>query len=139
MTKPGPPPELSVSVPELKDEVRRLRLSVEQFEPRVSRAERVSTRTAMAVTIIAILVLAVGFVAYRGIVTDQRLAFTNQRVDGLCPILALVVGGADPNTRAPGPDRDQYIRALEVMRKAYADLGCTTPFVPPRRPDASAR
>ncbi len=138
MTKGDLPdvPELSVGVAELKGEVRGLRLAVEQFEPRVSRAERVSTRTAMAATIIAVLVLAVGFVAYRGIVTDQRVGTTNARIDGLCPILALVVGGADPSTRAEGPDRDQYVQALGVMRKAYADLGCTTPFVPPRQPSA---
>lgn len=112
----------------LKDEVRALRLAVEQFEPRVQRAERVSIRTAFASVVILVLVLAVGFVAYRGIQTDQR-------IDGLCPILALVVGGSDPETRAQGPDRDQYVQALGVMRKAYGDLGCTTPFVPPRRPD----
>lgn len=128
MTKPAP--ELSSSVADLKEEVHRLRLAVEQFEPRVSRAERVSTRTAFAAAIIAVLVIAVGFVAYRGIVTDQR-------VDGLCPILALVVGGADPETRAPGPDRDQYVQALDVMRKAYSDLGCTTPLVPPRQEGAN--
>lgn len=115
---------------ELRDEVRALRLSVEQFEPRVQRAERVSIRTAVASTIIAILVLAVGFVAYRGIQTDQR-------IDGLCPILALVVGGADPETRAAGPDRDQYVQALNVMRNAYRNLGCTTPFVPPRQQGAN--
>lgn len=129
-------PNLSAGVADLKDEVRRLRLAVEQFEPRVTRAERVSMRTAFAATIIAVLVIAVGFVAYRGIVTDARLVSTNQRVDGLCPILALVVGGADPETREAGPDRDQYVVALNVMRKAYSDLGCTTPFVPPRKPDA---
>ncbi len=138
MTKPEGPqvpdvPELSVGVAELKGEVRGLRLAVEQFEPRVTRAERVSTRTAMAATIIAILVVAVGFVGYRGIRSDQEIAQTNQRVDGLCPILALVVGGYDPETRAAGPDRDEYIKSFVVMREAYSNLGCTTPFVPPRQ------
>ncbi len=117
--------KLAAEVPSFRQEVAALRLAVEQFQPRVERAERVSIRTAIAATIIAILVFAVGFVGYRGIVTDKR-------VDGLCPILALVVGGADPNSRAPGPDREQYVRAVEVMRQAYSDLGCTTPFVPPR-------
>lgn len=113
----------------LRDEVMKLRLAVEQFEPRVERAERVTIRTAAASMVVLVLVVAVGYVGYRNIVTDRR-------IDGLCPILSLVVGGADPNTRSPGPDRDQYIAAVEVMRKAYGDLGCTTPFVPPRRPSS---
>lgn len=137
MTKPDPGSSpsavthsvLAQGVLELRDEVQKLRLSVEQFEPRVQRAERVSVRTAVATVVVLILTISVAYVGYRNIVTDKR-------IDGLCPILALVVGGADPNTRAPGPDRDQYIQALEVMRKAYGDLGCTTPFVPPRRPGA---
>lgn len=121
---------LAQGVLELRDEVQKLRLSVEQFEPRVRRAERVSVRTAVASVIVLILVASVAYVGYRNIVTDRR-------VDGLCPILALVVGGADPSTRAPGPDRDQYIQALNVMRQAYSDLGCTTPFVPPRKTDTT--
>lgn len=127
MTKPesGSSP-LIVGVAELRGEVQKLRLSVEQFEPRVKRAERVTIRAAMGAVVIIILVVSVAYVGYRNIITDRR-------IDGLCPILALVVGGADPSSRAPGPDRDQYIQALNVMRKAYSDLGCTTPFVPPRR------
>jgi predicted RND superfamily exporter protein len=121
---------LSEQAEGLKDEVRGLRLAVEQMEPRIKRAERVSIRTAMAATIVLLLAIAVGFVGYRGILTDQR-------IDGLCPILALVVGSADPESRAPGTDRDQYVVALNVMRQAYSDLGCTTPFVPPRRPGSS--
>lgn len=122
--------KLTAEAAALRKEVARLRAELNRFEPRVQRAERVSIRTAMAATIVAVLVVAVGLVAYRGIRTDQRL-------DGLCPILALVVGGADPSTRAPGPDRDRYVRSVDVMREAYSNLGCTTPFVPPRRPGAS--
>ena len=121
--------KLASEVPLVRNEVASLRLAVEQFRPRVERAERVSIRAALGVTIIFVLMLAVGFVGYRGILTDQR-------VDGLCPILALVVGGADPESRAPGEDRDQYVRALQVMRDAYSNLGCTTPFVPPRTQEA---
>lgn len=118
--------ELAQQAGELRTEVAKLRLAVTQLKPRVERAERVSIRTAIASMVILVLVVAVGFVGYRGIVTDQR-------IDGLCPILALVVGGADPNTRTEGADRDSYIAALGVMRTAYSDLGCTTPFVPPRK------
>jgi hypothetical protein len=121
--------KLTEQAADLKKEVASLTAAVKRFEVRVKRAERVSMRTAIAATIVLFLVLSVALVAYRGNVTDRR-------IDGLCPILALVVGGADPNTRSPGPDRDQYIASLEVMRQAYADLGCTTPFVPPRRPGA---
>lgn len=112
---------------DLKDEVKSLRLAVEQFEPRVQRAERVTIRTAIASVVVLVLVMAVAYVGYRNIITDKR-------IDGLCPILALVVGGADPDTRAPGADRDRYIQALDVMRKAYTNLGCTDPLVPPRQP-----
>lgn len=122
--------KLTEQAAELKNEVAALTAAVKRFEVRVKRAERVSMRTAIAATIVLFLVLSVGLVAYRGTVTDRR-------IDGLCPILALVVGSADPDTRAPGPDRDQYVQALGVMRQAYADLGCTTPFVPPRRPGAN--
>lgn len=122
--------KLTAQAAELKEEVVALRAAVGRFEPRIKRAERVSVRTAVATMIVLILTLSVAYVGYRNIVTDRR-------IDGLCPILALVVGSADPNTRAAGPDRDQYIQALNVMRKAYSDLGCTTPFVPPRRPDAT--
>lgn len=128
--------KLTAQAAELKQEVAALRAALTRFEPRIERAERVSTRTAIAATIVLVLVMAVGFVGYRYILLDNEVGLTNQRVDGLCPILALVVGGADPNTRAPGPDRDQYIQSVEVMRKAYSDLGCTTPFVPPRQPGA---
>jgi hypothetical protein len=124
--------ELTYLADELRKEVARLRLAVTQLKPRVERAERVSIRTAIASVIILILVVAVGFVGYRGLVTEQQVSFANARIDGICPVLALVVGGADPNSRAPGPDRDAYVQALQVMRKSYDDLNCTTPLVPPR-------
>jgi hypothetical protein len=123
--------KLTAQAAELKQEVAALRAAVSRFEPRIERAERVSVRTAVASVIVLILVISVGYVGYRNIVTDKR-------IDGLCPILALVVGSADPNTRAAGPDRDQYVQALDVMRKAYSDLGCTTPFVPPRRQEGTS-
>lgn len=119
--------KLTAQAAELKEEVAALRAAVGRFEPRIKRAEKVSIRTAVATMFVLVLTLSVAYVGYRNIVTDKR-------IDGLCPILALVVGGADPSTRAPGPDRDQYVHALEVMRQAYSDLGCTTPFVPARRP-----
>lgn len=124
--------DLYFQAEELRKEVSRLRLAVTQLKPRVERAERVSIRTAIASVIILVLVVAVGFVGYRGIVTEQSAAYANTRLDGLCPILALVVGGADPNTRAPGPDREAYIENVRVMLQAYRDLGCTSPLVPKR-------
>lgn len=127
-------PDLYYTADELRKEVARLRLAVTQLKPRVERAERVSIRMGVASMIVLVLVVAVGFVGYRGIVTEQQVGYANARIDGLCPILALVVGGADPQTRAEGPDRDSYVDAVKVMRKAYSDLGCTTPFVAPRQP-----
>lgn len=117
--------DLLIEARQLRNDVGGLKLAVEQFRPRVERAERVSVRTLMGTVVVLILIASVAFVAYRGILTDQR-------VDGMCPVLALAIGSADPTSRAEGPDRDRYVAALNVMRQAYTDLGCTTALVPPR-------
>lgn len=127
-----PEPTLAARAEQLSKEVKELRLAVNQLKPRVERAERITVRAAIVATVIVVLTVVVGFVGYRQILAEAQIDSTNTRIDGLCPILALVVGGADPQSRAEGPAREQYERAVGVMRQAYADLGCTTPFVPPR-------
>lgn len=78
-------------------------------------------------------VIALGLAGAVGI-TAWNSAQTDARVDAICPVLALVVGGADPSTRPEGPARDAYVRSIEVMRSAYVGTGCAqvAPLVPPR-------
>jgi hypothetical protein len=125
-------PTLAQAALALREEVRELRLAVSQLKPRVERAEKVSVRAAGIATVIVVLTVIIGFVGYRQILAEAQIDNTNTRIDGLCPVLALVIGSADPESREPGPARDGYVRALEVMRQSYSDLACTTPFIPPR-------
>lgn len=83
------------------------------------------------VALVAVIALALaGSVA----VTALRGESTIERLDGLCPVMALAVGSYDPSTRDPGPKRDTYVANNQVMRKAYVDSGCAdvSPLVPPR-------
>jgi hypothetical protein len=83
---------------------------------------------ALAAAVVA-LALAVGIG-----VTAIRVQAANARLDSLCPVFALVVGGADPSTRPAGPARDAYIRSMDIMRTSYDQLGCRdiAPLVPKR-------
>jgi hypothetical protein len=107
----------------LRSEVEKLRAAVVQLRPRVEAAERTSVR-AVNLLIIAIVALAVTLGAW-------SQAQTNRRIDGMCPVLALVLGTSNPESRPEGPARDQYIRSIGVIRHAYDELRCTDPLVPP--------
>lgn len=109
----------------LRKEVVGLRDAVVALKPKVERAERVSLRSAVATVLIVVLTVVVALIGYRQIVSDAQ-------IHGICPVLALVIGSADPESRPAGPAREQYIEAIDVMRNAYVEIGCTEPFVPAR-------
>lgn len=49
----------------------------------------------------------------------------------LCPLYSLFVGSYNPNSRQAGEDRAAYENAFVTIRAGYAELGCTSPVVPP--------
>lgn len=57
---------------------------------------------------------------------------TNNRVDTICPAYAFIIGSYAPQSRTPGPDRDQYNQAFADMRIKFKSLGCgpNYPLVP---------
>lgn len=136
------PDELSAKAEALTGEVAGLRTATDRLGERIAGlredfgklADRQSTSERRGVFVAAMLVIAIaltaliGVVAWRGIVTDRR-------VDAICPVLALAIGGYDPTTRPEGDARDRYVASFEVMRQSYAGLGCTSPIVPPRKPN----
>lgn len=116
---------LRVQVSRLNERADGLREDVGNLSDRTSRNEGRIALTAIALVIAVMLVVGVGVTAWRGYLTDRRL-------DAICPVLALVIGGYDPSTRPAGDARNKYVASFDVMRTAYRDLGCTQPLVPPR-------
>jgi uncharacterized membrane protein len=84
------------------------------------------------VALLAVIALALGVGL---VVVAAQSQATDDRVNAICPVLALVVGGYDPNTRTAGPARDAYVRSFAVMREAYTGTRCdqVAPLVPPRQ------
>lgn len=121
------PPDLGVWAAQLSGEVRGLREDVRSFGRRLGRAE--GRLGWLAVAVVVAVALACGVA-----VALLRIDATDHRVDAFCPLLALVVGGADPSTRPAGPARDAYVSGMAVMAHTYEDLGCATiaPLVPGR-------
>jgi hypothetical protein len=111
---------LAKAAEELKQEVHTLRESLDRFGPRVRRAEFLAF---LGVT----LVLA-GLIVF-GILRQNE---TNHRIDGICPVFALVIGSADPDSRPAGPAREIYEESIRVITRAYGQLACDEPIVPPR-------
>jgi hypothetical protein len=57
-----------------------------------------------------------------------REAATRQEV--LCPLYGVIVGSFNPDSRPPGPQRDEYLRNFEVINGSYPKLNCANPVVP---------
>jgi hypothetical protein len=113
---------LSKSASLLREEVRGLRDALTHFGPRVRRAEFLAF---LGVTLVLFGLVAFGLL---------RQNDTNRRIDGLCPVFALVIGSADPDSRPAGPARELYEESIRVITQAYGQLACTDPIVPPRSP-----
>lgn len=111
---------LAKSAAELRQEVHNLRQSLDRFGPRVRRAEFLAF---LGVTLVLF-----GLVGF-GLLRQNE---TNHRIDGICPVFALVIGSADPESRPAGPARELYEESIRVITQAYGQLACTDPIVPPR-------
>lgn len=122
MTEQDSVASLSKSANDLRHEVHELRKTVAGIAPRVRRVEMVSMACVLVV-VVAVL----GF-------TIVRQADTDRRIDGLCPLFALIIGGADPTSRPEGEARNRYNETIQVITQAYGQLGCLDPLVPPRSP-----
>lgn len=123
---------LAASADELREEVARLRLAVQQLDRRTKRAELVTSRVVAAIVVLLVLLGLVGWSVAAQVRTAERLGAVVEL--SLCPTFALVLGGYNPESRPPGEARDRYERSFSVMRDAYTQLGCTSPLVPPRTP-----
>ena len=120
--------DLAAKVEALADKASRLRQDVAGLH------EQLATTRGRVWWVALLAVVAFGLAGAVGI-TMLNTAATNARVDaGLCPVLALVVGGYDPSTRSAGPARDAYERSFQVMRAAYDGARCAgvSPVVPRR-------
>lgn len=125
---------------ELRDEVSELRLAVKHLDERTNRTERTTSWTGVAILILIGLVAALGWAIWQNHQTAQRVEELTQ--SSLCPVYGLVVGGYDPTTRAlnpdgsyPGSGRQKYDQGFDVMRSAWAALGCSSQDVIPKRID----
>jgi hypothetical protein len=123
---------LQVEVAGLRQDVTRLvertdglRKDLTGLGDRQSRSEGHQAWFAIALVVVIAMAAAIGLTAW-------RVSGTDRRIDAVCPILALAIGGYDPNTRPEGPARDKYVASFDVMRQSYTDLACTQPLVPPK-------
>jgi hypothetical protein len=86
----------------------------------------------MIVLVIMDLVLSgamlVGYLRIKEVVQGQEVV----RSQVLCPMYKIFLGSYQPQTRAPGPDRDKYEAAFKDMWSQYAALTCAGALVPPR-------
>ncbi len=129
--------ELGQKVDRLTGAVERLDESYAQLDNRTGTVERRSTRQVIASVLAVALLVIGGWLAYTQVVTNTRLdavvaAQDQQRSEVQCPILALLLGGYDPETRPAGEARDSYERTFAEYRRIFALLECTTELVPPR-------
>jgi hypothetical protein len=124
ITKDADMPEsvasLAKSATELREEVHDLRESLDRFGPRVRRAEFLAF---LGVTLVLLGLIVFGIL---------RQNDTDHRIDGICPVFALVIGSADPESRPAGPARELYEESIRVITRAYGQLACDDPIVPPR-------
>lgn len=125
----------AAAIAPLVQSVEGLRLAVESL---VKRAEKSERRIAGIVIAICIdLIFTGGFAAlyYQQERTASELADTRAGV--LCPQYSVFLGGYNPSTRAPGPDRDTYEQIYAQFRASYAHLDCQTPLVPKPTPTSA--
>lgn len=115
----------------LANEVSVLALSVVQLGRRTDRQQRHLNVTVLCLVLDVILTAAMGWAYHVQSGTLDLIEST--RFDAVCPILATMLGGYDPNTRPAGSARQAYEDAYGNMRVVFNDiLHCHTKLVPPR-------
>lgn len=105
-----------------------LRESIESLLKRTRRSEKVIA--SIVVTIIVDLVFTAGFIFLFYNQNRTADALDDTRSSVLCPMYSAFLGAYNPNSRAPGADRDTYEGIFAQLRTSYVHLNCTTPFVP---------
>jgi hypothetical protein len=121
-------PEIVERITALLDETTLLRIATEAVVPSVERETKRGKYTRIAVGLLGLIVAVqtvFGILLFQALSTQDA---TNQRV--LCPVFSLLVGGYNPDSRQPGPDRDAYNAQFSIMRSSYLELNCRGGFVP---------
>lgn len=113
-----------------------LRESVDSLVKRAQRSERVVA--SVVVTVIVDLLFTVGLLFLWHSQTQTSEALDDTRSQVLCPLYAVFLGAYNPDSRAPGLDRQKYEDVFTTIRRSYVYLQCTTPLVPKPTPTTSA-
>jgi hypothetical protein len=120
----------------LVEAVGSLRVAIEGLEARADRAQR--RVVGIVVAIVIDLIFTGGFALLY--ISQERTAaeLADTRAGVLCPLYSAFLGSYNPNTRAPGIDRQTYEDIFSQFRDSYRHLNCTTPLVPKPAPTTSA-
>jgi hypothetical protein len=119
----------------LADKVSALALSVDQLDRRTSRSEKITVGVVLGLLLDLVLSVAVAVVLTQLFVTNDRLEASIQREgqtrqEVLCPLYELIVSTFNPESRPPGPARDQYVQSMQVIIDSYPRLDCANPVTP---------
>lgn len=97
----------------------------------VTRAEKSERRIfGIVLAVILDLSLTVGLLFLWHSQTQTTAALDDTKSQVLCPLYSAFLGSYNPNTRAPGLDRQTYEQIFSQFRSSYQHLSCTTPLVP---------
>lgn len=121
--------DVLVQLTELTDETTKLRVATEGIVPTVQAEQRRSrtTRILLGVQALVLLIVALLGLALWDVVRQQDR--TTQQA--FCPVFGLLLGGYNPESRPPGPDRDAYNATFATFTTSYQALECDSPIVPP--------
>lgn len=127
--------KLTAETAALSDKVGALALSTEQLDRRASRSEKIVAGVILGLLLDLILSVAVAIVLGQQAATNDRLQTaiqreTQTRQEVLCPLYSLIVGAYNPNSRPPGPARDEYVRNFKVIVDSYPKLNCDHQVTP---------
>lgn len=131
-----PERELAQSAAELTKSVKLLTDAVSKLMARTERSERAILLTIVTLVIDVVLTVVVGASIWGQFATNTKVdaALRQQEITTnqvLCPLYAVFIGSYNPESRAPGTDRETYESNFQVIREGYEILRCTTPIVPP--------
>lgn len=102
--------------------------AVDNLIERATKSEKRTRGIAVAVILDLLFTAAFALLYYNQHRTEVELTDTRSQV--LCPLYSVFLGSYNPNTRAPGVDRQTYEQIFSQFRDSYNHLQCTTPLVP---------
>lgn len=121
--------KLATQAQVLSNNVSGLAMSVDHLDRRTKRSERVLQMTVFGLALDFVLSLLVAFALLNANQAVRQGEVTRSEV--LCPLYARFLGNYAPETRNPGPDRDNYIENFHVIQQGYGILHCTNEPVAP--------